>query len=180
MFGYDEDTMKLYRIRLGELSEEITTINLFLHDDSHYCPITDLSRLTFLQINKSDHGKDICLHCLSAFSRLSLKGRRDAGSKSLLDQHKELCDKKTPQWEVYPSDLNSFVTFSNYERTHPVPFPSLCMPTLSPFLNPLTMRSRAQRTHSPFSIKDIGPVVFVIPLSVLTKACIRQRLCSTQ
>ncbi len=70
----------------------------------------------------SDHGKDICLRCLSAFSRLSLKGRRDAGSKSLLDQHKEFCDKKTPQREVYPSDLNSFVTFSNYEQTHPVPF----------------------------------------------------------
>ncbi len=52
VFGYDEDTMKLYTIRLGELSEEITTINLFLHDDSHYCLITDLSRLISLQINE--------------------------------------------------------------------------------------------------------------------------------
>ncbi len=43
VFGYDEDAKKLYTIKVTELKNPINTINLYLHDDNHYCVIKDLS-----------------------------------------------------------------------------------------------------------------------------------------
>ena len=52
MFGYDEDAKKVYAIRLCDgntsivLDEERENkfINLFLHDDNHFCVVKDISR----------------------------------------------------------------------------------------------------------------------------------------
>ncbi len=67
VFGYNEETKKAYTIRIGELRDPQKFINLFLHDDNHYCVVKDLSRLVSSQLSEKDHGKDICLHCLNAF-----------------------------------------------------------------------------------------------------------------
>ncbi len=61
VFGYDEDAEKLYTIKIAELKNPISTINLYLHDDNHYCVIKDLGRLVSAQLSKKNHGKDICL-----------------------------------------------------------------------------------------------------------------------
>ncbi len=39
VFAYDEDEKNLYTIRIGELRDPNKTINLYLHDDNHYCVI---------------------------------------------------------------------------------------------------------------------------------------------
>ncbi len=42
VFGYDEGAKKLSTIRIAELKDSSETINLYLHDDNHYCVINDL------------------------------------------------------------------------------------------------------------------------------------------
>ena len=111
VFGYDEDTMKMHTMKLGSLSDTTTTISLFLHNDNHYCAITDLSRLIGEQLSKSGHRKHVCLRCIKAF-----------GLEKPLEEHKELCDNHELQRSVYPSWDRSFVMFENYERTHYVYF----------------------------------------------------------
>ena len=64
LFGYDDDSKKIYTIKVGELKNPLKTINLFLHDDNHYCVVKDLSRLVSSQISKNEHAKHICLKCL--------------------------------------------------------------------------------------------------------------------
>ena len=92
VFGYDEDAKKLYTIKIAELENPISTINLYLHDDNHYCVIKDLGRLVSAQLSKKNHGKDICLRCLNAFGRLTKKERQeDPERKSLLELHEESC-----------------------------------------------------------------------------------------
>ena len=58
VFGFDEETEKLYTLRLGELKNSAETVNLFLHDDNHYCPITDLSRYQSMQLGKKNSKKN--------------------------------------------------------------------------------------------------------------------------
>ena len=59
LFGFDDDAKKIYTIRIGELKDPLNTINLFLHDDNHYCVVKDISRLVSAQLSKDSHGKDI-------------------------------------------------------------------------------------------------------------------------
>ncbi len=122
VFAYDEDEKSLYTIRIGELRDPNKTINLYLHDDNHYCVIKDLSRLVSAQLSKKDHGKDICLRCLNAFGRLTKKERQeDPERKSLLEKHMEVCSGEKLQHAAYPKPGDT-VRFKNYERLHDVPF----------------------------------------------------------
>ncbi len=122
VFGYDEDAKKLYTTRIAELKNPINTINLYLHDDNHYCVIKDLGRLVSAQLSKKNHGKDICLRCLNAFGRLTKKERQeDPGRKSLLELHEEICSGQKLQRSVYPNPGDT-IKFRNYERLHDVPF----------------------------------------------------------
>ncbi len=122
VFSYDEDERGLYTIRIGELKEPDETINLYLHDDNHYCVIKDLNRLVSSQLSKSGHGKDICLRCLNAFGRLTKKERQeDPEKKSLLEKHMEICSGQKLQHAAYPKPGDT-VQFKNYERLHDVPF----------------------------------------------------------
>ena len=76
VFGYDTDEKKIYTIRLCDIGSSVMIddngqvvptngrdkfINLFLHDDKHFCVIKDLSRLVSFQFSNKGHGKDICL-----------------------------------------------------------------------------------------------------------------------
>jgi hypothetical protein len=122
VFGYDEDAKKLYTIKVTELKDPTNTINLYLHDDNHYCVIKDLSRLVSSQLSGKDHGKDICLRCLNAFGRLTKKERQeDPERKSLLELHEEICSGQKLQRSVYPNPGDT-IKFKNYERLHDVPF----------------------------------------------------------
>ena len=121
VFSYDEDERGIYTIRIGELKDPSETINLYLHDDNHYCVIKDLNRLVSSQLSKSDHGKDICLRCLNAFGRLTKKEREDPEKKSLLEKHMEICSGQKLQHAAYPRPGDT-VRFRNYERLHDVPF----------------------------------------------------------
>ena len=119
VFGYDEDAKKLYTIRIAELKDSLETINLYLHDDNHYCVIKDLGRLISAQLSGSDHGKDICLRCLNAFGRLTKK--EEMGKRSLLEIHEEVCLSHKLQRSVYPNP-GEYTKFRNVERLHDVPF----------------------------------------------------------
>ncbi len=122
VFAYDEDEKNLYTIRIGELRDPNKTINLYLHDDNHYCVIKDLSRLVSAQLSKKDHGKDICLRCLNAFGRLTKKERQENPErKSLLEKHMEVCSGEKLQHTAYPKPGDT-VRIRNYERLHDVPF----------------------------------------------------------
>ena len=93
---------------LNEATQD--TINLLLHDDNHFCPIRDLSRLVSSQLSKNKSAKHICLQYLNAF-----------GSKWTLRKHEELCSKQKTQCHMYPKP-GSTVSFKNYERLHEIPF----------------------------------------------------------
>ncbi len=77
VFGYDEDK-KIYSIKLCDnhtsivLSNEETQdkkfINLFLHDDNHYCVVKNIGRLISSQISNHQHKKHFCLNCMNGFS----------------------------------------------------------------------------------------------------------------
>ncbi len=120
VFGYDEDSKKLYTIRMAELKDPIVTINLYLHDDNHYCVIKDLGRLVSSQLSKKDHGKDICLRCLNAFGRLT-KEEKELGKRSLLEIHEEICSAQKLQHSVYPKPGET-IKFESFERLHDVSF----------------------------------------------------------
>ena len=135
VFGYDEDVGKLYTIKIAELKNPINTINLYLHDDNHYCVIKDLGRLVSAQLSKKNHGKDICLRCLNAFGRLTKKERQeDPERKSLLELHEEICSGQKLQRSVYP-DPGDTIKFRNYERLHDVPI--VVYADFECFVNPL-------------------------------------------
>ena len=71
VFGYDEDTKKVYTIRMSDDYTNITLdegetqndkfINLFLHDDNHFCVVKNLSRLVYSQYNKHKAKSHFCL-----------------------------------------------------------------------------------------------------------------------
>ena len=135
VFGYDEDVGKLYTIKIAELRNPINTINLYLHDDNHYCVIKDLGGLVSAQLSKKNHGKDICLRCLNAFGRLTKKERQeDPERKSLLELHEEICSGQKLQRSVYP-DSGDTIKFRNYERLHDVPI--VVYADFECFVNPL-------------------------------------------
>jgi hypothetical protein len=60
LFGFDDEAKKIYTIRISMLDKPEKTINLFLHDDNHYCVVKDISRLVSAQLSKNGHGKDLC------------------------------------------------------------------------------------------------------------------------
>ena len=72
------------------------TINLFLHDDNHYCVAKDLSRLVSTQLSKHKESKHICLQCLNAF-----------GSEWTLSKHEELCSEHKSQHHAYPKPVET-------------------------------------------------------------------------
>ncbi len=120
VFCYDNEAKKMYTIRIAELKDPLKTINLFLHDDNHYCVVKDLSKLVSSQLNKKDHGKDICLRCLNAFGRLT-KEEKKSRKRSLLEIHKELCSDQKLQHSIYPKPGET-TKFRNVKRLHDVPF----------------------------------------------------------
>ena len=121
VFSYDEHERGFYTIRIGKLREPDETVNLYLHDDNHYCVIKDLSRLVSSQLSKKGHGKDICLRCLNVFGRLAEREREDPEKKSPLERHTEVCSGQKLQHTAYPKP-GDIVRFRNYERLHDVPF----------------------------------------------------------
>ncbi len=121
VFGHDDDAKKIYTIRIAELKDPISTINLYLHDDNHYCVVKDLGRLVSDQLSGNDHGKDICLRCLNAFGRLTKKEKEAGEKKSLLEKHEEICSAQKLQRSVYPKPEET-IRFESFERLHDIPF----------------------------------------------------------
>ncbi len=120
VFGYDEENKKIYPIKLcdnhtsivldeGE-SQDDKFINLFLHDDNHYCVIKNIGRLVSSQLSKKKNKKYFCLNCMNGF-----------GANEILVAHQEVCLKCKPQTEVFPNPGDT-TKFKNYERLHDVPF----------------------------------------------------------
>ncbi len=117
VFGYDEDTQKVYVIRMRDgcsstvLEEEQNKfISLFLHDDNRYCVVKNLGRLVSSQYNNHQHKTHFCLNCMNGF-----------GTDKILAAHQEFCLKRKPQTEVFPKPGET-LKFKNYERLHDVPF----------------------------------------------------------
>ena len=148
VFAYDEDEKSIYTNRIGELKNPNKTINLYLHDDNHYCVIKDLSRLVSSQLSKKEHGKDICLRCLNAFGRLPKNEREDPKIKSLLDKHIEICSGQKLQHAVYPKSGDT-VRFKNYERLHNVPI--VVYADFECFVNPLETEYKDPK--KPYTVK---------------------------
>ncbi len=116
VFGYDEETKKVYTIRMCDnctsavLDEETKFISLFLNDDNHYCVVENLSRLVSSQLSNHDHKKHFCLNCMNGFS-----------TNEILKTHQEVCLKRKTQTEIYPNPGDT-TKFKNYEHLHEVPF----------------------------------------------------------
>ncbi len=120
VFGYDEDSVKVYTTKLCDgytsivLDEDETQddkfINLFLHDDNHFCVVKNLSRLVSSQLSKNKNKKHFCLNCMNGF-----------GSEKVLTSHQEFCLNRKPQTEVFPNPGET-TKFKNYERLHDIPF----------------------------------------------------------
>ncbi len=119
VFDYDEDTQKVYTIRMHdgcasislgkEESQDNKFISLFLHDDKHYCVVKNFSRLVSSQYNNHQHKKHFCLNCMNGF-----------GTDKILVAHQEVCLKRKPQTEVFPNPGDT-TKFKNYERLHDIP-----------------------------------------------------------
>ena len=118
VFGFDEDSKKVYTIRMHDnhtsivLDEEEDSefINLFLHDDNHFCVIKNLSRFVSSQLSDKKNKKHFCLSCMNGF-----------GTDKILKTHQEVCPKYKNQTEIYPKPGDT-TKFKNYERLHDVPF----------------------------------------------------------
>ncbi len=111
VFGYDEDSKKIYVIKMCGGCESIVIgedesdkfINLFLHDDNHYCVIKNLSRLVSSQYNKHKEKVHFCLKCQNGFS-----------TSKVLDSQQEVCLQSDAQTRVYPNPGDS-IKFRNFE-----------------------------------------------------------------
>ena len=120
VFGYDEESGKIYPIKLCDNNISIVLgdnetqddkfVNLFLHDDNHYCVVKNISRLVSSQTSKHKEPKHFCLNCMNGFS-----------GEKILTAHQETCLKRKPQSEVYPKPGDT-TRFKNYERLHDIPF----------------------------------------------------------
>ena len=120
VFGYDEENKKIYSIKLCDNHTSIVLennetqddkfINLFLHDDNHYCAVKNISRLLSSQTSKHKEPKHFCLNCMNGF-------RTD----KILVAHQKVCLKRKPQTEVFPKPGDT-TKFKSYERLHDVPF----------------------------------------------------------
>ena len=120
VFGYDEESGKIYPIKLCDNNISIVLgdnetqddkfVNLFLHDDNHYCVVKNISRLVSSQTSKHKEPKHFCLNCMNGFS-----------TEKILTAHQETCPKRKPQNEVYPKPGDT-TKFKNYERLHDIPF----------------------------------------------------------
>ncbi len=117
VFGYDEDTQKVYTIKMHDgcsnivLGEEDNKfVSLFLHDDKHYCVIKNLSRLVSSHLSKKKNKKHFCLNCMNGF-----------GTNKILTAHQEVRLMRKPQTEVFPNPGDT-TKFKNYERLQDVPF----------------------------------------------------------
>ncbi len=117
IFGYDEDTQKIYIVRLSDGCFSTTLeenkdkfISLFLHDDNHYCVVKSLGRLIGSQLSKKKNKKHFCLNCMNGF-----------GTERILTSHQEFCLNRKPQTEVFPNPGET-TKFKNYERLHDIPF----------------------------------------------------------
>ena len=117
-FGYDEDSKKIYVIKmcdgctsivLGE-DEDDRFINLFLHDDNHYCVVKNLSRLVSSQYSKHKEKIHFCLKCQNGFN-----------TSEILENHQKTCLKHKTQTNIY-SNPGDTTKFKNYERLHEIPF----------------------------------------------------------
>jgi hypothetical protein len=88
VFGYDDESRKIYTIKMCDdltsvdldKDQDKKFINLFLHDDNHYCVVKNLSRLVSSQHSKHKEKRHFCLRCHNGFNT----------SKSLKD-HQEMC-----------------------------------------------------------------------------------------
>ena len=119
VFGYDEETKTINSIKLcndytsivlDKNEQESKFVNLFLHDDNHYCVVKNLSRLISTQYSKHKEPKHFCLNCMNGFS-----------TNEILKTHQEVCLKHKTQTEIYPKPGKT-TKFKNYERLHDVPF----------------------------------------------------------
>ena len=120
VFGFDSDSKKIYSIRLADQCNSIEVsdedddptkyINLFLHDDNHYCVIRNISRLISSGLSKHQHKKHFCLRCLNGFS-----------TQDILTQHQEICLEHKSQTHVYPNPGDK-IKFKNVEKSHDIPF----------------------------------------------------------
>ncbi len=133
VFGYDEENGKIYPIKLCDNHTNIVLgdnetqddkfINLFLHDDNHYCVVKNISRLVSSQTSKHKEPKHFCLNCMNGFS-----------TDKILTAHQEACLKRKPQNEVFPNPGDT-TKFKNYERLHDVPI--VVHADFECFVNPL-------------------------------------------
>ncbi len=127
VFGYDEDSKKIYVIKMCNGCESIVIdmyededenqndklINLFLHDDNHYCVVKNLSRLVSSQYNKHKEKVHFCFKCQNGFS-----------TSEVLENHQKTCLQSDAQTRVYSNPGDS-IRFRNFERLHEIPF-SVC------------------------------------------------------
>ena len=109
VFSYDDETKKVYTLRLSKTNYE-ETVNLFFYDN-HYGVAKNLSRLVSSQLIKEGHKKHICNRCLNHF-----------WSPKMLENHLELCQNHDHQRHVYPKKSNKYMIFKQYQKFHRVPF----------------------------------------------------------
>ncbi len=155
LFGFDDEAKKIYTIRIGKLKDPQETVNLFLHDDNHYCVVKNLSKLVSSQLSKDSHGKDICLRCLNAFGRLTKK-EKETKKKSLLEFHEELCLGQKLQHSICPKE-GEFTKFKMWNDFTMCPPPSIV--TSRVLWEPVSFA--ASDPSKPLNTKTIHRVHFV-------------------
>ena len=109
VFSYDDDTKKVYTLRLSKTNYE-ETVNLFFYDE-HYGVVKNLSRLVSSPLSKRNHKKHICLRCLNHFR-----------APDDLKKHLEFCQNHEYQHHVYPNYKTNSKYFKQYQKLHKVPF----------------------------------------------------------
>lgn len=159
VYMYDEYKKKVYPIRL---SEEIKQYHLHLmliteadkrnEGDlsnvlvkSHYCFISNLSRLVSHQISANEHKLFLCDRCLQYFYR-----------EEFYKDHIDICIIHNSSRISMPKENDNIIKFKNYERKLPVPFiiyadtESILKSTTAKFTN--TTTTSAYQEHECYSI----------------------------
>ena len=114
VYGLDEDSEKVFPIRITEISNAIHHVDLLYiskEDNGHYVLIKDLERLVSTQVSKRRARSYICRLCLHACS-----------SKEILDCHTEKCQLHNAQRIKMPSEEEKLLSFNKIEAQTRLPF----------------------------------------------------------
>ena len=138
IYGHTKGSFTVIRTTREKFDKHVDLLYTSDDETEHYVWIKNFNRL-MARINKNDHAKFFCRHCLQHFSK-----------KEILDRHVPNCvTLNGSQAAVMPKE-NSKIAFKNLKNTIACPF--IIYADLEAILEPIEQQSKLDN-QSPYTIK---------------------------